>query len=26
MLTNDQKRAVIDLAKVAGEKIMVIYA
>jgi len=26
MLTNDQKRAVIDLAKAAGEKIMVIYA
>jgi 3'(2'), 5'-bisphosphate nucleotidase len=26
MLTNDQKRAVIDLAKAAGEKIMAIYA
>ena len=25
MLTNDQKRAVIDLAKAAGEKIMAIY-
>ena len=26
MLTNNQKRAVIDLAKAAGEKIMAIYA
>ena len=26
MLTNDQKRAVIDFAKAAGEKIMAIYA
>ena len=26
MLTDDQKRTVIDLAKVAGEKIMAIYA
>ena len=26
MLTNNQKRAVIDLAKTAGEKIMAIYA
>jgi len=25
MLTNDQKRAVIDLAKAAGEQIMAIY-